>query len=135
MWRSETRSPPRSRFRDRTRSIRTRPLLWFFGLAYAISWALWFPAVVASFSWIGPIPSRDLHLAGSLGPMLAAMIVTSLKEGQPGLTRLVKRGAAGGPSDVRGHRVFQPSRHRPSGMFLINERPVIDSTQSVMGLD
>lgn len=75
--------------------MRTRPLLWFFGLAYVVSWALWFPLVVASFSGIGSIPSRYLHLAGGLGPMLAAMIVTSLTEGQPGLRRLAKRCAPG----------------------------------------
>jgi uncharacterized protein len=79
-----------------TRSMRNRPLLWFFGLGYAISWAFWFPAVVASFGWIDPVPFRYLHLAGGLGPMLAAMIVTSLTEGRPGLTRLAKRCAAGG---------------------------------------
>jgi membrane protease YdiL (CAAX protease family) len=76
--------------------MRTRSLLWFFGLAYAVSWALWFPAVLASFGWIGPVPSRYLHLAGGLGPMLAAMIVTSVSQGQRGLARLAKRCAAGG---------------------------------------
>ena len=78
------------------RSMRTRSLLWFFGLAYAVSWALWFPAVLASFSVIGPLPSRYLHLAGGLGPMLAAVIVASLAQGQPGLARLARRCAAGG---------------------------------------
>ena len=78
------------------RSMRTRSLLWFFGLAYAVSWALWFPAVLASFSVIGPVPSRYLHLAGGLGPMLAAVIVAFLAQGQPGLARLAKRCAAGG---------------------------------------
>jgi hypothetical protein len=48
--------------------------------------------VVASFHWIVPVPSRYLHLAGSLGPMLAAMIVTSVTEGQLGLT--LERNAA-----------------------------------------
>jgi hypothetical protein len=32
--------------------MQTRSLLWFFGLAYAVSWALWFPAVLASFRLI-----------------------------------------------------------------------------------
>ena len=139
MWRSETRSPPRSGFREGlivmmamhahaskalqtrvrhpaasclTRSMRTRPLLWFFGLAYAVSWALWFPAVVASFGWIGPIPSRYLHLAGGLGPMLAAMIVASVKEGQPGLTRLAKRCVAEGPWIIIAILI-------PAGLFLL----------------
>jgi len=92
--------------------MRTRPLLWFFGLAYAVSWAFWFPAVVASFHWIDPIPSRYLHLVGGLGPMLAAMIVTSLTEGQSGLTRLAKRCAAGGLWIVIAILI-------PAGLFLL----------------
>jgi hypothetical protein len=31
------------------RSTRDRPLLLFFVLAYAVSWAFWYPAVLASF--------------------------------------------------------------------------------------
>ena len=76
--------------------IRNRPLLWFFALAYAVSWTFWLPAVAASVGWIGPVPSRHLHLAGGLGPMLAAMIVTSLADGQPGLARLAMRCTVGG---------------------------------------
>jgi uncharacterized protein len=77
-------------------SIRNRPLLWFFALAYGHSWVLWFPAVVASLGWIAPVASRLLHLAGGLGPMLSAVIVTSLAEGQPGLARLAKHCTTGG---------------------------------------
>jgi hypothetical protein len=79
-----------------THSIRDRRLLWFFALAYALSWALWLPTLVASLGWIAPVPSRHLHFAGGLGPMLAAMIVMSLAEGRPGLARLAKRCATGG---------------------------------------
>ena len=78
------------------RSIRDRPLVWFFALAYAISWAFWLPAVLASVGWIGPVPSRHLHLAGGLGPMISAIVVTSLAEGQPALAQLAKRCISGG---------------------------------------
>ena len=88
MWRFERRSPPRSGFHEGvvvlvtlhavadkalrarasqtevsrlTRSNQTRPVLWFFGLAYAVSWALWSPAVMASFGWIGPWTSSWAH--------------------------------------------------------------------------
>ncbi len=53
----------------------SRRLLGFFALAYAISWALWAPAVLSHWGWIGPVPVRALHLAGALGPMIAAAIV------------------------------------------------------------
>jgi hypothetical protein len=46
-----------------SRSERVSALLPFFGLAYAVSWTLWFPAVAASVGWIDPVPSRYLHLA------------------------------------------------------------------------
>lgn len=95
-----------------SRSIQARPVLWFFGLAYAVSWVLWFPAVLASFGWIGPIPARYLHLAGGLGPMVAAMIVASLTEGRPGLTRLAKRCAAGGRWVIIAVLI-------PAGLFLL----------------
>jgi len=74
-----------------THSIRNRPLPWFFAIAYAVSWTLWCPAVAASFGWIGPVPSCHLHLAGGLGPMVAATMATFVAEGRPGLARLSKR--------------------------------------------
>ena len=73
------------------RAIRAHPLLSFFVLAYGVSWAFWCPAVLASFGWIEPVPARHLHLAGALGPMIAAMILTSLAAGQFGLAHLAKR--------------------------------------------
>jgi len=78
------------------RLIPARPLVWFFALAYAISWAFWLPAVLASVGWIGPVPSRHLHLAGGLGPMVSAIVVTSLAEGRPALAQLAKRCISGG---------------------------------------
>jgi membrane protease YdiL (CAAX protease family) len=77
------------------RSIRDRPLAWFFALAYAVSWAFWLPAVLANVGWIGPVPSRHLHLAGGLGPMVSAIVVTFLAEGQPALARLARRCISG----------------------------------------
>jgi hypothetical protein len=93
-------------------SVRDRPLRWFFALAYAVSWALWFPAAAASVGWVGPVPSYHLHLAGGLGPMLAAMIVTWLAEGQPALARLAKR-------CVRGDVWIIIAILIPAGLFLI----------------
>jgi membrane protease YdiL (CAAX protease family) len=94
------------------RIIRDRPLLSFFLLAYAVSWAIWWPAVLASFGWIDPVPARHLHLAGGLGPMVAAIVVTSLAGGQPALARLAKRTATGRVWIVIALLI-------PSGLFLI----------------
>jgi hypothetical protein len=52
-------------------------------------------ALLASFGWIDPMPARCLHLAGGLGPMVAAIAVTSLARGQTALVRLAKRSAPG----------------------------------------
>jgi len=70
-------------------------LLSFFILSYTVSWAFWFPAVLASLNWIAPVPSRYLHLAGGLGPMLAAVVITSRVEGRGGLARLARRCTTG----------------------------------------
>jgi CAAX protease family protein len=83
-----------------SRSESDSALLPFFGLAYAVSWTLWLPAVAASVGWIDPVPSRYLHLAGGLGPMVAAVIVTFWANGPEGLRQLAKqcRREAGGSS-------------------------------------
>jgi membrane protease YdiL (CAAX protease family) len=76
--------------------ILRNPLWWFFLVAYAISWAFWLPAVFASLGWIAPVPSRYLHLVGGLGPMMAAVVLTSVVGGRPDLSRLAKRCLSGG---------------------------------------
>lgn len=59
-------------------------MLWFFGLAYAISWAWWIPialegqVVVRGEGWPTQLP-------GLLGPALAAMIVVARTEGRAGV--------------------------------------------------
>jgi uncharacterized protein len=68
--------------------MKRRPLALFFAFAYAVSWLFWAPAVLARLGWIGPVPSRVLHLAGGLGPMLAAIAVTVATGGRPALARL-----------------------------------------------
>jgi membrane protease YdiL (CAAX protease family) len=76
--------------------MRGRLLTTYFALAYAISWAFWAPAVLAHIGWIGPVPSRQLHLAGGLGPMAAAIAVTGLVGGRPEFARLGRRCLIGG---------------------------------------
>ncbi len=67
--------------------IRRHPLAAYFALAYAISWVFWLPNVTAFFGWTAPV-SAYIPLLGAFGPMLAAVIVSSLTEGSAGRSRL-----------------------------------------------
>jgi len=67
------------------------PLLLFLGLAYGLSWLLWLPLLLAGQGLIGPQPSPLLHLLGSLGPALAALMVTARYGGKPALGDLWRR--------------------------------------------
>src|SRR5690242_15812873 len=69
--------------------IKQYPLLSYFCLAYAISWLFWLPLVAAAEGWIGPV-SRYWHLAGSLGPALAALIFAGVMEGRAGVQQLYR---------------------------------------------
>jgi uncharacterized protein len=67
--------------------IRRHPLAAYFAFAYAISWVFWLPNVTAFWGWTPPI-SPSIPLLGAFGPMLAAVIVSSLTEGSAGRSRL-----------------------------------------------
>ena len=64
----------------------------FFALAFAFSWVVWgTPAVLFSRGSSDPQTSAVFHLAGSLGPMLSAFVVTALVGGSAGVRELVGR--------------------------------------------
>ncbi|HLL96613.1 MAG TPA: type II CAAX endopeptidase family protein [Spirosoma sp.] len=72
-----------------------RQLTQFFGLTYAISWLIWSPYYLP----LG-VPAHQLpyvHLLGSLGPMLAALVLIFREQGFGGLRRLA------GQADSRRH--------------------------------
>ncbi|MBD0328075.1 MAG: CPBP family intramembrane metalloprotease, partial [Pyrinomonadaceae bacterium] len=65
----------------------------FFVLAYAFSWVVWAPAVLFS-RGASEEPQRLtalLHLAGALGPMASAFLVTALAGGSAGVGELLRR--------------------------------------------
>jgi uncharacterized protein len=67
------------------------PLLFFFLLSYAISWSVWSPLILAKQGIIPYQPPQYLHLVGSLGPALAALIMTRVCSGSVGLRDLLRR--------------------------------------------
>ncbi|MFJ9710780.1 CPBP family intramembrane glutamic endopeptidase [Streptomyces sp. NPDC101234] len=76
-------------------SIRRRPLTWFFSLAYLMSWTAWTPYILSEnglglwhFAFPGAGGTTQLLgvLPGAyLGPISAALLVTGITEGRPGL--------------------------------------------------
>lgn len=71
--------------------IKINPLIAYFTLTYAISWAIWSPIFAAAQGWVNWDVPYALYYFGSFGPMLAALIVTMLTEGGPGLRDLLRR--------------------------------------------
>jgi uncharacterized protein len=67
------------------------PLLSFFLLSYAISWSIWSPLLLAKQGIISYQPPQYLHLLGSLGPALAALIMTRVCSGSIGVRDLLRR--------------------------------------------
>lgn len=67
-----------------------RPLVWFFVLAYAISWAWAIPMAIS-----GQVVSRGdgwpTHYPALLGPLIAAFVVTAMSTGRSGVRDLVRR--------------------------------------------
>ncbi|MFF6995800.1 CPBP family intramembrane glutamic endopeptidase [Streptomyces sp. NPDC008313] len=76
-------------------NIRRRPLIWFFALAYGLSWAAWTPYILSEngigvwdFTFPGGRAGSQLLgvLPGAyLGPVTAALLVTGITEGRAGL--------------------------------------------------
>jgi membrane protease YdiL (CAAX protease family) len=63
----------------------------FFTVAYAFSWATWLPIVASDRGWVTWDVPYALYYVGSLGPMVAAVLVTGLTRGQAGVATLLAR--------------------------------------------
>lgn len=61
----------------------------YFALAFAISWALWAPAIATRQGWWSLDVPAWWHYAGAAGPVSAAVLVTSLSEGREGIRSLL----------------------------------------------
>ncbi len=73
------------------RMRRRRALLAYFGLALGISWLVELPLIALNRGWIEwPVPFA-LHYLASLGPAIAALVVTACTGGSEGLRELLRR--------------------------------------------
>jgi membrane protease YdiL (CAAX protease family) len=74
-----------------TEWIRRSPLVAYFVITYAISWAIAIPLAARALGWLAlPLPFA-LHYLIPFGPMLAAIIVTRTTKGPDGLRELYGR--------------------------------------------
>jgi len=74
--------------------LRRHPLLSFWVLAYAVTWALWAPMVLAgwpAFSESTHLPSPAALPAVAVGVTGTAMLMTAVTQGRSGLRRLLSR--------------------------------------------
>ena len=67
-----------------------RPIVWFFGLAYALSW-LWLVPIAAVGGRVAAGSGWPTHLPALLAPLAAALIVTARSDGTAGLNDLGRR--------------------------------------------
>jgi len=71
--------------------MRKHPLVAYFVLAYAFSWAVHIPLALSAHDLLGATLPPGLHFAGAYGPALAAFVVTGMTLGAPGLRDLLSR--------------------------------------------
>lgn len=71
--------------------VKKYPLAFFFLLAYLFTWSNWLPQALASRGIISVQVPGFLTLIAGYGPALAAIIVSSLAYGRPGLRELFGR--------------------------------------------
>jgi membrane protease YdiL (CAAX protease family) len=68
-----------------------RPVSAFVVLALVLSWAAWLPLLAQTQGWVEGSRWSALHLLGSLGPAVAAVLVTAAVHGRAGLADLAGR--------------------------------------------
>lgn len=79
------------------RGVARHPLVSFVVVAYAWSWACWLPLLADRQDWVDRSASPYLHLAGGLGPAVAALFVTASIGGRAGVGSLLRRCVAWRP--------------------------------------
>lgn len=82
---------PADRWRELRAFMQRHPLLSYFLLAYAFSWVLTIPELLATWNVIPGDYTLGLYLKQWVGPALAAIIMTRVTEGKTGMLRLRQR--------------------------------------------
>ena len=71
--------------------MRKHPLVSYFALAYAFSWSIHVPLALSAHGLLAVTLPPGLHFAGAYGPALAAVVVTGITLGAPGLRDLLSQ--------------------------------------------
>ena len=85
-----SRQPGRPAASGPSRVVAARPLLWFFVLAYGLTWAWWLPLALAG-QTVTQGDGWPTHFPGLLGPAAAAVLVTAATGGAAGVQELLGR--------------------------------------------
>jgi hypothetical protein len=82
----------------------------FFVLAFVITWLILRPGVAANLGCIDfQLDVTVLTILGSLGPLLAAMIVKFMTEGWEGIKEIFQSALVGNPEDQKTYYLFLAS--------------------------
>ena len=71
--------------------VARRPVASFIVVAYVVAWACWLPLLADRQDWVTWSAPPFLHLAGGLGPAVAAVVVTAALRGRRGVGALLAR--------------------------------------------
>ncbi|GAA1470496.1 type II CAAX endopeptidase family protein [Microbacterium thalassium] len=75
------------------RPVPVRHVVWFFVLAFVISWLAWLPTVLDSTGMLDlPDPVGILGIVGPFGPFIAALVMVRRSRGRGAIMALLKRG-------------------------------------------
>jgi uncharacterized protein len=83
--------PSNSSSRNLKDLLRNQPLVAYFVLAYAGSWIVYIPAILAFWGYLPGAWTAAFYLGPFAGPFLAAFVMTGIAEGRAGVDRLLRR--------------------------------------------
>lgn len=70
-------------------TVRRYPVVFYFLVAYTVSWTLWLPRVATVQGWWDHDVPAWWHYAGAAGPVSAAVVIAALSEGRAGIRSLL----------------------------------------------
>ena len=94
MAKSSSSTLPNRRLGKVVQTMRDKPLVSFFVLAYGVSWLLWIPVVILGLPVINPTtqaPSLYILPGIAIGVTGSAFLMTAVTQGKAGVRRLLQR--------------------------------------------